>query len=151
MFTTISPAEMTEDPEFQERDGLKTVAASGSGTLHVMCSGARTMTLPDGRFVALTSTQAWPAFSDKMPWAERIEDLSASGATVVLVDNTERINTELTAWNHPQGWEGYRASDIVQSSNTTAGCGCRTSPSSSTSPVALALAGLAAAFRRRKR
>jgi MYXO-CTERM domain-containing protein len=147
MFTTISPAEMTEDPEFQERGDLKTVAASGSGTLRVTCSGSRAMTLPDGRLVALTPQQTWPAFSDQMPWAERIEDLSVSGEPVVLVDNTERINSQLLAWNSPQGWMGYRASDISQS--TSGGCGCRTSPSSPGSPFALALLGLAAAFRRR--
>ena len=86
-----------------------------------------------------------------MPWAEKIEDLSVSGEPVVLVDNTDRINNELLAWNQPQGWQGYRADAINQNANSS-GCGCRTTPSSSGSPAALALAGLAAvAFRRRKR
>jgi len=150
MFTTISPTEMTEDPEFQERDNLRTVTASGSGTLRVTCSGSRAMTLPDGRLVALTGQQTWPTFSERMPWAEKIEDLSVSGEPVVLVDNTERINNELLAWNQPQGWQGYRADAISQNTDSS-GCGCRTTPSSSGSPAALALAGLAAAFRRRKR
>jgi MYXO-CTERM domain-containing protein len=150
MFTTISPAEMTEDPEFQERDGLKTVSASGSGTLRVTCSGSRAMTLPDGRFVALSQPSSWPVFTDQMPWAERIEDLSTSGDPVVLVDNSDRINGQLDAWNQPQGWSGYRASDIATTPSSS-GCGCRAARVPRNSPAALALLGLLAALRRRKR
>ena len=76
------------------------------------------MTLPDGRLVALPPQQTWPSFSDRMPWAEKIEDLSVSGEPVVLVDNTERINAELLAWNQPQGWQGYRADAINQNASS---------------------------------
>ena len=40
MFTTISPAEMTEDPEFAERDGLANVNPSGFAAQRITCSGA---------------------------------------------------------------------------------------------------------------
>jgi MYXO-CTERM domain-containing protein len=39
-----------------------------------------------------------------MPYAERIEEFPSVGASIVLVDNTERINSQLKAWNDSQGW-----------------------------------------------
>jgi hypothetical protein len=106
MFTTISPAEMTEDPEFLEQDNLPNVRISGSGSAlrRITCTGASGMTLPDGWQVALTPGAAWPGFTNEMPFAERIEEFPAVGASLVLVDNTERISSQLKAWNDSQGW-----------------------------------------------
>jgi MYXO-CTERM domain-containing protein len=104
MFTTISPGEMTEDPEFFEHDGLPNVKNSGSAVRRITCSGASGMTLPDNRPVALTPQSAWPGFASDMPWAERIEEFAASGDPLLLVDNTQKINSLLKAWNDSQEW-----------------------------------------------
>jgi MYXO-CTERM domain-containing protein len=104
MFTTISPLEMTADPEFWEHDGLPDVRVSGNGVRRITCTGASGMTLPDGRPVALTPQSTWPGFGLNMPFAERIEEFSATGSPIVLVDNTEKINGLLKAWNDSQGW-----------------------------------------------
>jgi len=102
MFTTISPAEMTEDPEFREHDGLPIVSTSATAARRITCTGQSGMMLPDGRQVALTPQGAWPLFD--MPWAERIEEFPLVGNPIVLVNNTEPINVQLKLWNDSQGW-----------------------------------------------
>jgi len=101
MFTTISPAEMTEDPEFEAMPNLPTRSLPGLGARRIACNGASGMTLPDARNVALTPTSTWPGFTSDMPWAEKIEELPAG---IVLVDNTARINDLLKLWNDSRGW-----------------------------------------------
>ena len=101
MFTTISPAEMTEDPEFEAMPNLPTRTLNNVGVRRITCSGASAMTLPDTRSVALTPTSSWPGFTSDMPWAEKIEELPAK---IVLVDNTARINELLKLWNDSRGW-----------------------------------------------
>jgi hypothetical protein len=102
MFTTLSPAEMTEDPEFAPMPGLAGVALPARGTRRIACCGNSGMILPDGRNVALTpSSSSWPLFSNDMPWAEKIGELNTG---VVLVDNTARIDQQLQAWNESQDW-----------------------------------------------
>src|SRR6185436_2689916 len=105
MFTTISPVEMTADPEFWEHDGLGNVNVSGSAQRRITCTNASGMTLPDGRQVALTPQSMWPGFTADMPFAERIEEFTTtSGPPIVLVDNTQKINATLKAWNDSQRW-----------------------------------------------
>jgi hypothetical protein len=125
MFTTISPAEMTEDPTFEERDGLPDVVATQTGTQRTRCDNKTGIILPDGREVGLapvtnpSSPSAmmanWPTFSAEMPWAERVEDLTTAAAKgsaasdggappLVLVDNKEKIDALLKAWNDSVGW-----------------------------------------------
>jgi hypothetical protein len=75
MFTTLSPVEMTKDPDFMERDGLPGVTLTTNNALRrITCTGASGMTLPDGRMVALTPLSTW------------------------------RINSLLKAWNDSQNW-----------------------------------------------
>jgi len=104
MFTTISPAEMTADPEFWEHDGLANVSVPRSAVRRITCSGASGMTLPDGRQVALTPQSTWPGWGADMPFAERIEEFTATGDPLLLVDNTETINVVLKKWNDSQQW-----------------------------------------------
>jgi hypothetical protein len=101
MFTTLSPAEMTVDPEFAPMPSLPRVALPLRGTRRIACCGNSGMLLPDGREVALTPASAWPSFSNDMPWVERIAELPAG---IVLVDNTARIDEQLAAWNDSQDW-----------------------------------------------
>src|SRR5262249_48082617 len=77
MFTTISPVEMTQDPEFWEHDGLANVNASGRAVQRITCTNDFGMILPDGRQVALTPQLSWPGFTSDMPWAERIEEFTS--------------------------------------------------------------------------
>ncbi len=100
LFTTISPAEMTEDPLFVARANLtlESVATFRSATSYVPCSGPDEVTLPDAREV-LYDGILWPGFSSEMPWVERIEEVPASGDVIVLVDNTALIDAELAEWN----------------------------------------------------
>jgi hypothetical protein len=104
MFTTISPAEMTDDPEFQEHDDPSPVRISGTATRRVTCTGSSGMTLPDGMSVALAPQSSWPGFTTDMPWAERIEEFPSAGAPIVLVDNSDRIASQVKLWNDSQGW-----------------------------------------------
>jgi hypothetical protein len=101
MFTTISPAEMTEDPEFEAMPNLPQRPLPNLGVRRIACNGASGMTLPDARIVALTPMSTWPGFTNDMPWAEKIEELPAG---IVLVDNTARINDLLKLWNDSRGW-----------------------------------------------
>jgi hypothetical protein len=125
MFTTISPAEMTEDPTFEERSGLPDVVATQTATQRTRCDNKSGIILPDGRQVGLASVSNpsspsammvnWPTFAAEMPWAERVEDLTTAAATaptesdggappLVLVDNKEKIDALLKAWNDSVGW-----------------------------------------------
>jgi MYXO-CTERM domain-containing protein len=101
MFTTISPAEMTEDPEFEAMPNLSGRPLPTLATRRITCSGASGMTLPDKRSIALTPTSSWPGFTSEMPWAEKIEELPAG---IVLIDNTARIDELLSSWNESRGW-----------------------------------------------
>jgi hypothetical protein len=121
MYTTISPAEMTEDPTFEEKDGLPNVVATQFATQRTRCDNKSGVILPDGREVGLSpvanpsspsaTTFNWPKFTAEMPWVERIEDLASAttasdgGAVpVVLVDNHDKIDELLKAWNDSVGW-----------------------------------------------
>jgi hypothetical protein len=122
MFTTISPNEMTEDPEFFARPDLPTVNAPAFGVpasttdptrkildqsaqLRRTCTGQRVMNVPSGREVALPSaSSSWPQLPDEVPWAERVEEIPASGPALVLKDNTQAINDALAAANSSQSW-----------------------------------------------
>jgi hypothetical protein len=101
LFTTLSPAEMTEDPEFAVMPNLPTRPLPTLATRRITCAAGSGMTLPDMRSVALTPTASWPGFTSDMPWAEKIEELPAG---IVLVDNIARINELLKLWNDSRGW-----------------------------------------------
>jgi MYXO-CTERM domain-containing protein len=141
MFTTISPAEMTEDPTFMKMPGLPVVAAAQMAARRIFCSNGSVMTLPDGREVALPqAATTWPNFADDMPWAERIEDFGG-GTSVKLVDNGETINGGLGAWNESQGYPPKS-------------CSCQLPGAPAPGGAAVALGGVVAALaagRRRRR
>jgi uncharacterized membrane protein YgcG len=144
LFTTISPAEMTEDPMFVARPDLTTPVVNTSvlATNRRTCDGQQGMILPDGRNVFYSGT--WPTFSSLMPWAERIEEIAATGAPIVLVDNSAAIDDELDKWNRLSSWPpsasggsgsgsggtggrfgtGGTAFADGSSSGSQAGCGC---------------------------
>ena len=105
MFTTLSPSEMDLDPEFIERDDLAGVGRiSLTAIQRVTCQSKVGMDLPDGRSVALSGQQIWHGFGTDMPDAERVEEIQATGAPLLLKDNTATINAVLKTWNDSQGW-----------------------------------------------
>ncbi|GMV13373.1 MAG: DUF2330 domain-containing protein [Polyangiaceae bacterium] len=103
LYTTISPAEMTEDPIFRAAPGEPAVPAYALAVQRVTCGGKRGMILPDDRQVALDGT-AWPVWDSTMPWAEDIEEYPPSGGKLTLVDNTAKIDALLADWNQKHGW-----------------------------------------------
>ena len=105
LYTTISPAEMTEDPMFHVTPDLpEETTLVRSGTINYFCDGDASFSLPDGRLVALLDQTQWPAIApEQMPWVETIEYLPAGGAPVVEVDNLELIQGLLDTWNTENG------------------------------------------------
>jgi MYXO-CTERM domain-containing protein len=166
LFTTISPAEMTDDPEFMERADLPIMRTIYNvATQRITCNNTAGVTLLDGRQVALPGQNAWPLFSNDMPSAERVEEIPATGPTIVLADYSAKIDEQLKAWNDAEGWPPPNptgagsvtaggtagANGAVQADNSS--CGCRTvgRPSSAQFPLALlGLAGLLVGRRRRR-
>lgn len=99
LYTTISPAEMTEDPFFMFNPQLPDVANLQIASQYVRCDGYSTVTLPDGREVNLSPNSSWPTFQTEMPWEEDVEQMPPMGMPQPLVDNTALINALLAEWN----------------------------------------------------
>jgi hypothetical protein len=122
MFTTISPNEMTEDPEFFARPDLPTVNAPPFGVpasatdptrkildqnaqLRTTCDGQRVMNVPSGREVALArGSNSWPQLPDAVPWAERVEEFPAAGPPILLRNNSAAIDGALEPANKALDW-----------------------------------------------
>jgi hypothetical protein len=108
LFTTISPAEMTEDPDFIERPDLPDVRLNLTAVQRQTCVNYSLMVMPESQREVVISRpatgQQWPTFPADMPWAERVEVFSETGPATVLVDNKDAIDTRLTAFNKTLGW-----------------------------------------------
>ncbi|MBK7584354.1 MAG: DUF2330 domain-containing protein [Myxococcales bacterium] len=100
LFTTISPSEMNEDPEFHSQPGLDPVQPGAIGLRHTNCCGTTTMELADDVNVALDKqTGTWPLWDSNMPWADQIEEFPLNGDKITLVDNKHKIAEQLSSWN----------------------------------------------------
>ncbi len=110
MYTTISPAEMTEDPLFHETSGLPSVSNQWTATRVNVCDGPDRLELADGTVVWFTDDDIPPTFED-MPMSIAAEEIM-DGAPMVLVDRAAEIDGMLDDWN-----DGH-APDM--------GCGCST-------------------------
>ncbi len=99
LFTTISPEEMTVDPEFHERADLPPVTNVNQATTQLRCDGYTTVTLPDGRGVDLPPGNVWPTFTSAMPWAQRVEDIADVTQVLTLAARGQQVDTELAAFN----------------------------------------------------
>jgi MYXO-CTERM domain-containing protein len=166
LYTTISPAEMTEDPIFYARSDLPPVALPSLATRRITCDGQSGMRLPDGRQVALAGG-GWPAFSSAMPWAEEITEYPPGEAPIVLVDNTDAIDAELAKHNAFYGWPPPEGSGgtggtggspwsnpgdpNAGSADSSAGCACGVAGGDGNHALLLGLAALGLARLRRRR
>jgi MYXO-CTERM domain-containing protein len=96
LFTTISPEEMTLDPTFLVRSGMK-----GVDLRQQIACGSSYLTLPGGTTVRLNTDGSWPSFDD-MPFATKIESFTQAGDAIVLEDNALAIDSALKTWNDPR-------------------------------------------------
>jgi len=133
MYTTISPAEMTEDPMFHENPNLGDVESQRMATQRILCNGDSIWTLPDGREVYVRAGDPWPDFDaalpddgTTMPASEFIDEVpTTDGAPMRLVDNQELIDTKLRAYNEGQGWNGASVPEGAEPQpDLSGGCGC---------------------------
>ncbi|MFV8755601.1 DUF2330 domain-containing protein [Nannocystaceae bacterium ST9] len=103
MYTTISPAEMNDDPIFRRNSTLGDVINIQFSTQTLHCDGSTTMALPDGRevFFPAGSDLVWPDFGEEMPWEEDIDEanMADDAPLISLVDNTARIDDLLEQYN----------------------------------------------------
>jgi hypothetical protein len=100
LFTTISPDEMTVDPEFHERPDLPDVNNTNQvATTSGNCDGFTSVALPDGRVVEVPPGGTWPSFGTDMPWATRVEDIPDLTTRTSLANREAQINKSLSAWN----------------------------------------------------
>jgi hypothetical protein len=101
LFTTMSPAEMTVDPDFAFNSSLSDVPRDHRARL--TCNGgdtsSATLTLADGRSFAITG--GWNggpiAAAVAGPAAARIEQLASMGPPSVIVDNTQETPVDPAA------------------------------------------------------
>lgn len=125
MLTRISPSEMTEDPMFREAGTpLPDVSTALSANRQTTCEGDVFTTTYDGRRVAgVTAPAGLPA---DMPWASVVEEFTLSGEHLVLVDNDESIEKQLTAYNRKvaPGSEPTAAEASGLGDETNGACGC---------------------------
>ncbi|MEM7159875.1 MAG: DUF2330 domain-containing protein [Myxococcota bacterium] len=171
MYTTISPGEMTEDPMFHENSELDDVAANLTATQRTLCNGDSVFLLPDGRQVYLPAGAPWPDFDNEPAWSmpsdEEVQEVMPSGAPLVLVNNTEAIDSALEAYNLAQGWHGADDDGSADGTGGSAGsggsdggaadggggdgCGCNTTDEGFGGFMMIALGlGLGVASRRRR-
>ena len=94
MYTTLSPNEMTRDPEFSFNPTLPDVSNVHRANFTFDCDNPSrgVLELPDGRQFYIEDQNEW-ANRDRpnIPYSRRIEALPEEGAPAVLVDNTTRI------------------------------------------------------------
>jgi hypothetical protein len=161
MYTTISPAEMLEDPIFRQNPNLPEVPALQQATRLVRCDGHATWTLPDGRQVFVPNNGAWPDFDVELPYEEEVQTVAIKGAPMTLVNNTAMINKALADWNlkHdpvqgqlPPGADPDTETDTASAGQgeSDQGCGCDVNSGAGGLLGSLAALGLLGLTRRRR-
>gem|GEM_PF-1847459 len=104
MYSRLGNGSVVSDPSFVARPGDDAISASRLAGALRRCGGDLVLSLPDGREVVAPRGGPWPEFVEEMPFAERIEQLTATGDGIALVDNREAINTLLSEHNADYGW-----------------------------------------------
>jgi MYXO-CTERM domain-containing protein len=104
MYTTISPAEMMEDPIFHLNPDLEEVTNIRVADNYILCNGDSVVTLPDDREVYVPGAFTWPDIPGELWWEEEVQTIALKGAPMTLVNNTAAITKVLTEWNLTHGW-----------------------------------------------
>jgi len=128
MYTTISPAEMMEDPIFHLNPDLADVDQVRTANNFVLCNGDSVTTLPDGREVYVPGGFTWPDIPGELWWEEEVQTIALKGAPMTLVNNTAAITKVLTEWNLSHGWprvpgEGSSSSGDLPTGDYSSGPG----------------------------
>jgi hypothetical protein len=128
LFTTISPAEMTEDPMFAELpagNSAGDVTSALAATDRRTCDAKQVMNLPDGREVA-HQPNTWVPFAEAMPWAERIDEFGSDGSRIELKNFGATIDRELQASNIAQGYDpGAPDREVLSDASGGGACACQ--------------------------
>jgi len=104
MYTTISPAEMMEDPIFHLNPDLAEVENIRVANNYVLCNSDSVVTLPDGRDFYIPGGGPWPAIPGEEWYAEEVQTVAIKGAPMTIVNNTAAITKKLDEWNLSHGW-----------------------------------------------
>ncbi|MCU0654848.1 MAG: DUF2330 domain-containing protein [Polyangiaceae bacterium] len=148
MFTTISPNEMTEDPEFV-RTKNEGVSQNRSAILQRQCDNTQTMIVGANEVHLANDASQWPALPAAMPAALRVEEFNDQGERIELRDNSAEIQAQLAAFNGARNWPPPAEFAVDDESNCTVGFG--PVRNRTTAAGLVALAGVALALRRRRR
>jgi hypothetical protein len=159
LYTTLSPEEMTVDPEFDVNDDLDDVSNVHTADRVMHCDGSWTITLPQGHTIESSGTD-WPirANDDAVPYNARTLQLSARGDGEVVIDNYDTISSVLIDLGvgsvDPENPVARERGTVQPPNERKSSSGCATWLPESNGRVgwgALALAlGLLSVFRRRR-
>jgi hypothetical protein len=138
LYTTLSPDEMTIDPEFDVNTELGDVSNVHTAEQVVHCDGRWTIRVPQGH--AIVGSGAWPiALTDDLPFNARALQLSTSGNGDVLIDNGEAISS------------GLEELGVAAQPRSDEGCAVHTTGRPSGDWLSFVAAALVWVFRRRQR
>jgi hypothetical protein len=150
LYTTMSAAEMTDDPLFTFNPDLPAVNNLHTATRFIECKPSVNqfdapwrIELPQGGVIRGTATQVgvWPGEFASQPSNHRIVQLAAAGSGAVLEDNDGRIVASLDSYNASLGAAG----------GMTASSGCSVGLASSPNRLGALAAVAALALLRRRR
>jgi hypothetical protein len=152
LYTRISPHEMLEDPTFHTNPDLGNVPLPAPGARSGHCDYTYDFVIGN-QLIELSNPDFWAQFDD-MPLAQRFEMIPAVGAPQVLVNNSEKIQESLLAWN--TGIAGDSSDGEVMAARFArggqcSGCGCIATSQGGGGLAGLSLLLLGAWRRRRGR
>ncbi len=161
LYTTMSPAEMTEDPIFMTNADLPDVANVRNGVRTLRChtgSPYYDTTTPNG--LRACYPDEWDFTPEDLPFALLAIQQSENGAGTLVVDNRSEIQTRYPCAGRPDSPAIYVPGGRFAGSptdpwsvNRTGGNGglCSVSGTApSAAPIAIALAALAVVWRRKR-
>jgi hypothetical protein len=98
LYTTISPSEVTVDPELVARKDLPDVSNQLRATQTNACNFSW-FEVPNKYKVNVGQKNSWPIFTNQMPYVERIVEYPETGDPIVFVDNHDKIDRLVADYN----------------------------------------------------
>jgi MYXO-CTERM domain-containing protein len=104
-YTTLSPAEMNMDPEFDFNPGLPEVSNQHQGDRYVFCGDRHFSSvdapwraeLPGGQIVYGLGAGTWPYTTEDLPANQIIQQLSVTGPGQEVFNNSDAIDQRLAS------------------------------------------------------